>query len=220
MAHALGRATRELAEDQDVRAVVVSSSHPKAFCVGADLKERNAFSDEELRAQRPLAQAAYRGVLDLPVPVVAAVDGPALGAGLDLALTCDLRLATGNAVFASSWISVGLVPGMGGAHLLTRAVGSSRASEMVLLGRRVGPEEALDWGLVNEVVAADELDARVDALGTHLAGLSAAALARSKASLRRAAADSFAAELAVLGTTQASLLTDRGFREATARFRQ
>ena len=73
MAHALGRATRELGDDPSVRAVVVTSSHPKAFCVGADLKERNTFTDEQLRAQRPLAQAAYRGVLDLPVPAVAAV---------------------------------------------------------------------------------------------------------------------------------------------------
>src|SRR5689334_20145697 len=90
MAHALGRATRELAGDLTVRAVVLSSSSPKAFCVGADLKERNSFTDEQLSAQRPLARAAYAGVLDLPVPAIAAVDGYALGGGFEIALSCDI----------------------------------------------------------------------------------------------------------------------------------
>ncbi|HEU5320079.1 MAG TPA: enoyl-CoA hydratase/isomerase family protein, partial [Methylomirabilota bacterium] len=93
MARAIGAATAELAADESVRAVVVSSSHDRAFCVGADLKERNSLTDDELRAQRPLARAAYGGVLALPVPVVAAVDGFALGGGLEIALSCDLIVA-------------------------------------------------------------------------------------------------------------------------------
>ena len=148
------------------------------------------------------------------------MNGAALGAGLDLALACDLRVASAGAVFASSWITVGLVPGMGGAHLLTRTIGSTRASEMVLLGRQVDAARALEWGLVNEVVEPGSLEARVDELGAHLSGLSAAGLARSKASLRRAMAESFDTELAVLGATQGALLTGVEFREATARFRR
>ena len=125
------RAVDHLAGDPTVRAVVVSSSHPKAFCVGADLKERNSFSDEELRAQRPLAQAAYRGVLDLPVPVVAAVDGYALGGGFEIALSCDLVVCGEGAVVGLPEVSVGVIPGGGGTQLLTRRVGWSRAARMV-----------------------------------------------------------------------------------------
>jgi 2-(1,2-epoxy-1,2-dihydrophenyl)acetyl-CoA isomerase len=109
---------------------------------------------------------------------------------------------------------------MGGAHLLTRAIGSTRASEMVLLGRQVEASQALAWGLVNELAERDSLEARVDEVGAHLSGLSAAGLAHSKASLRRAMAESFDAELAVLGATQGALLTGTEFREATARFRR
>lgn len=152
--------------------------------------------------------------------MVAAVNGAALGAGLDLAIACDLRVAGSDAAFASSWISVGLVPGMGGAHLLSRAVGRTRASEMVLLGRRVDATEALAWGLVNEVAGPAGLEARVDEIVAHLATLSAPAMSRSKASLRRALAEGFDAELALLGATRGSLLTSAEFREATARFRR
>ena len=104
------RPPTELAQDPEVRAVVVSSSHPKAFCVGADLKERNSFTDDDLRAQRPLAQAAYRGVLDLPVPAIAAVDGYALGGGFEIALSCDLVVCGEDAVVGLPEVSVGRHP--------------------------------------------------------------------------------------------------------------
>src|SRR5512142_2387985 len=93
LARDLAAATSALAADPAVRAVVLASSQLKAFCVGADLKERNSFTDDDLRAQRPVARAAYRGVLDLPVPAVAAVEGFALGGGFELALSCDLVVA-------------------------------------------------------------------------------------------------------------------------------
>jgi 2-(1,2-epoxy-1,2-dihydrophenyl)acetyl-CoA isomerase len=109
---------------------------------------------------------------------------------------------------------------MGGAHLLSRAVGSTRASEMVLLGRRVDATEVLAWGLVNEVVEPAALEARVDEIVAHLATRSAPAVSRSKASLRRALAEGFDAELALLGATRGSVLTSAEFREATARFRR
>jgi enoyl-CoA hydratase/carnithine racemase len=113
MARAIAAATTALAQDPDVRAVVVSSSHPKAFCVGADLKERNSFTDDDLRAQRPLAQAAYRGVLDLPVPAIAAVDGFALGGGFEIALSCDLVVCGEGALVGLPEVSVGVIPGGG-----------------------------------------------------------------------------------------------------------
>jgi enoyl-CoA hydratase/carnithine racemase len=184
MAHALGRATRQLAEDAGVRAVVVSSSHPKAFCVGADLKERNALTDEELRAQRPLAQAAYRGVLDLPVPAVAAVDGYALGGGFEIALSCDLVVCGDGAVVGLPEVSVGVIPGGGGTQLLPRRVGWSRAARMVFTAQHFTAEEACALGAVDEVVPAGSARDRALELAAVIAANSPVGVRNAKAAMR------------------------------------
>lgn len=168
MAKALADAAGAVAADDTVRAVVVSSSHPKAFCVGADLKERNSLTDDELRAQRPGNRTAYRSVLDLPVPSIAAVAGYALGGGCEIALSCDLIVASPGATFALPEVTVGVIPGGGGTQLLTRRVGWSRAADLVFTARRVDGEAALRLGMVDRVVdepreAALELAARIAA---------------------------------------------------------
>jgi enoyl-CoA hydratase/carnithine racemase len=185
MAHALGRATRELAADQSVRAVVVSSTHPKAFCVGADLKERNALSDEELRAQRPLAQAAYRGVLDLPMPVIAAVDGYALGGGFEIALSCDLVVCGSGAVVGLPEVSVGVIPGGGGTQLLTRRVGWSRAARMIFTAERFSAAQAAELGAVDEVVEAGAARDRALELAAAIARNSPIGVRNAKTAMRR-----------------------------------
>ncbi len=185
MAHALGRATVLLADDPDVRAVVVTSSHPKAFCVGADLKERNSLTDEELRAQRPLAQAAYRGVLDLPVPAVAAVDGYALGGGFEIALSCDLVVCGEGAVVGLPEVSVGVIPGGGGTQLLTRRVGWSRAARMVFTAQRFTAEEACALGAVDEVVPAGSARDRALELAAVIAANSPVGVRNAKAAMRQ-----------------------------------
>ena len=184
VAHALGRATRELAEDATVRAVVVTSTHPKAFCVGADLKERNSFTDEDLRAQRPLAQAAYRGVLDLPVPVVAAVDGFALGGGFEIALSCDLIVCGDGAVVGLPEVSVGVIPGGGGTQLLPRRVGWSRAARMIFTAQRFTASEAAALGAVDEVVPAGTARERALELATTIAANSPVGVRNAKAAMR------------------------------------
>ncbi len=151
MAEAIAAATAELAADDAVRVVVVTSSHPTAFCVGADLKERNALSDDELRAQRPVARAAYGGVLWLPVPTIAAVDGYALGGGLEIALSCDILVAGVSAVLGLPEVSVGVIPGGGGTQLLTRRVGWSRAARLVLTAERVDGARGHELGLVDDL---------------------------------------------------------------------
>ena len=103
--------------------MVVTSASEKAFCVGADLKERNAFSDADLMAQRPHFRAAFGGILELPVPAIAAVHGFALGGGLELALSCDLIVADETAVLGLPEVTVGVIPGGGGTQLLTRRIG-------------------------------------------------------------------------------------------------
>lgn len=154
MAQAIAGATAELAGDGTVRAVVLSSSSEKAFCVGADLKERNAFTDDELRRQRPIARSAYRGVLDIPVPTIAAVHGYALGGGCELALACDLIVADETAVFGLPEVSVGVIPGGGGTQLLARRVGWGRAADLIFTARRVDAAEAYRLGLADRLVPA------------------------------------------------------------------
>jgi 2-(1,2-epoxy-1,2-dihydrophenyl)acetyl-CoA isomerase len=207
---------------EGARAVVLAGG-PPVFCAGGDLVDLGGIADAGAIAVTDTVYSQFhrlvRALSEAPFPVVAAIDGAALGAGLDLALACDLRVATARSTFASSWIGVGLVPGMGGAYLLTQAVGSARAHEMVLLGEPVSADIALSWGLINRLVE-DDLDGAVAALSDRLTGLPPAALARSKASLRRAAESGLAAELATMGAVQGALLTGREFAARTEAFRK
>lgn len=183
-ARSIAAACAELAAAPGVRAVVLSSSGERAFCVGADLKERNSFTDADLVRQRPVARAAYRGVLDLPVPAVAAVHGYALGGGLELALACDLIVVDETAVLGLPEVTVGVVPGGGGTQLLARRVGWSRAADLVFTGRRIDAAEALRIGVVDRLVPAG--DARTTALelaGT-IAGNSPVGVRNAKRAMR------------------------------------
>lgn len=179
MARSLAAACAALGADRDVRVTVLTSSHERAFCVGADLKERNSFSDADLVRQRPTARAAYTGVLELPMPTVAAVHGFALGGGFELALACDLIVADATAVVGLPEVSVGVIPGGGGTQLLPRRVGAARAAELVFTARRVEAAEARELGLVDRL--AD--DARTDALAlaARIAANSPSACARPSA---------------------------------------
>jgi enoyl-CoA hydratase/carnithine racemase len=184
MAQAIAAATDELAADPTVRAVVVSSTHERAFCVGADLKERNTLTDEQLRAQRPVARAAYGGVLGLPVPVVAAVDGFALGGGFEIALSCDLVVAGEGATVGLPEVSVGVIPGGGGTQLLTRRVGWSRAASMIFTARRLGAAEAHELGVVDELVPAGTARERALELAATIASHSPVGQRNAKRAMR------------------------------------
>ncbi|MGW7411172.1 enoyl-CoA hydratase/isomerase family protein [Streptomyces sp. NPDC054863] len=185
MAASIAEACTALAADQDVRTTVLTSSHDRAFCVGADLKERNSFTDAELVRQRPTARAAYTGVLDLPMPTVAAVHGFALGGGYELALACDLIVADATAVVGLPEVSVGVIPGGGGTQLLPRRVGAARAAELVFTARRVEAPEAAELGLV-DVLAEAGAHAREEALAlaARIAANSPVGLRAAKKALR------------------------------------
>ncbi|MEU5398700.1 enoyl-CoA hydratase-related protein [Streptomyces sp. NPDC005963] len=182
MARSIAAACEALAADPAVRVTVVSSSHDRAFCVGADLKERNSFTDAELVRQRPTARAAYTGVLELPMPTVAAVHGFALGGGFELALSCDLIVGDDTTVVGLPEVSVGVIPGGGGTQLLPRRVGAARAAELVFTARRVEAQEALSLGLVDQLAA----DARTAALelAARIAGNSPVGLRAAKRAMR------------------------------------
>ncbi len=142
-----------LAGDPSVRSVVLSASGDRAFCVGADLKERNDFTDADLLAQRPVFRRAFGSIIDLPVPAIAAVGGYALGGGFELALACDLIVADDGAQFGLPEATVGLVPGGGGTQLLSRRIGPARAADLIFTGRRVGVDDAVGLGIVDRRIA-------------------------------------------------------------------
>ena len=184
MAQELGEVAREVAADDAVRAVVLSSSSAKAFCVGADLKERNGFSDADLLAQRPHFRAAFGGVLDLPVPTIAAVHGFALGGGFEFALSCDLIVCDETAVLGLPEVTVGVIPGGGGTQLLSRRVGSARAADLIFTGRRIDVDEAQRLGLVDRRVAAGDDREAALALATTIAANSPVGVRNAKRALR------------------------------------
>jgi enoyl-CoA hydratase len=138
--------------DKTVRAVVLTGAGEKAFCVGGDLKERQGMSDEVWRAQHLIFEQGAARILHCPVPVIAAVEGFAMGGGCELAVLSDLIVASESAVFAVPEITLGIFPGIGGTQLLPRIVGAPMAKEMIFTGRRVEAREAKAIGLVNHLV--------------------------------------------------------------------
>ncbi len=148
--------------DTTIRCVIVTGAGP-VFCSGGNVKDMQRFFNQDIKPD--LIREEYRnGIQRLPkalynldVPVIAAINGPAIGAGLDLTCMCDIRIASDKATFAESFVKVGIVPGDGGAWLLPRAVGMSKASEMAFTGEALNAQEALACGLVSRVVAPDAL---------------------------------------------------------------
>jgi methylglutaconyl-CoA hydratase len=153
---AFGKLAREAEANASIRAIVVTGAGDVAFCAGADLKERQGMSDDEVRAQVERYRTELGLVARSSKPVVAAINGVALGGGLELALCCDLRVASASARLGFPETSLGIIPGAGGTQRLPRIVGEGRAKEMILLGRPLTAGEALSWGLVHRVTPAGQ----------------------------------------------------------------
>jgi methylglutaconyl-CoA hydratase len=149
---ALGKLAREAIANDSIRAIVITGSGEKAFCAGADLKERQGMSENDVRTQVALYRTELGALDRSPKPVIAAINGVAFGGGLELALICDLRVAASHARVGLPETTLGIIPGAGGTQRLPRIVGEARAKEMILLGRILNANEAHTWGLVNRVV--------------------------------------------------------------------
>ena len=224
MATALRSALGTARDDPSVRCVVITGTG-NSFCSGADL---GGFVEQgggrSVLVHREMLSAYYRTFLDvrdLPVPTVAAVNGPAIGAGLNLALCCDLRLASPSARFGATFVRIGIHPGGGATHMLVRLVGPARAAEMVLTGSIVEAADAVSIGLANRLVATDEslLDEAL-ALAGVIAANAPAAVRASKRALRLAQDSSFEAVLEVEALAQAASQTAEDAAEGWTAFRE
>ncbi|MFZ5817245.1 MAG: enoyl-CoA hydratase-related protein [Bacillota bacterium] len=147
----------ELAVDRSVRAVVLHGGESKAFCSGADLKERQGMAEPQVIEMVHALRESVNGYAKLPMPVIAAIHGMAFGGGLELALACDIRIASEEAQLGLTEVSWGIIPGAGGCTRLPLVVGPAKAKELIFTARKLTAKEALALGIVNQVVPREEL---------------------------------------------------------------
>lgn len=142
--------------DENIRALIVTGEG-KAFIAGADIKEMKDMEPKEAREFSRRGQKIFNKLQDHPCPVIGAVNGYALGGGLELALSCDFIVASEKALFGQPEVGLGIIPGFGGTHRLEESIGPAKAKEIIFTGRKLGAEEAKEWDIVNHVVEDDEL---------------------------------------------------------------
>ena len=184
MQQEIREAASEASSRDDVRAVIVYGG-PKVFAAGADVKEMAGWSYQEMVGRSAALQASFTAVAQIPKPTIAAITGYALGGGCELAMCCDLRIAGDNAKLGPPEIRLGIIPGAGGTQRLTRLVGPSRAKDIIFTGRFVNAEEALHIGLVDRVVAPDDVYTEALVLAREFAVGAALALRAAKESIDR-----------------------------------
>src|SRR5262249_40111001 len=189
------------------------------FCAGQDLAEFGEAPDvgAALRATyHPIAL----GIRGLEKPVAAAVNGPAAGAGLSLACLCDIRIASEAASFTPGFVRIGLIPDSGGSFFVARILGPARAFEWMSSGRKLSAQEALDWGLVSEIVPADSFAARTAELAAELAALPTRAIAMNKRLFDHAWTATLEEQLELEAQLQSAAATSADFAEGVAAFRE
>jgi 2-(1,2-epoxy-1,2-dihydrophenyl)acetyl-CoA isomerase len=211
------------ARERGARAVVLTGAG-RAFCAGGDLREMQHIAQQEGRAHaffdQPLnlLHDCIRALRKLPLPVIAAVNGHASGAGCNLALACDMVLAGESAKFNEAFIRIGLTPDCGGTFILPRLVGWKRAAELLMTGDVIGAQEAARIGMINRVVPDEELMNETMALAQRLASAPTAALGRIKQMLEESAVNDYSAQLEVEHKAQIQSGQSVDFKEGVAAF--
>ena len=170
---------------QDFRCIVLTGSGERAFCAGGDLKERRGMTDEAWTAQHAIFERMVRAIVNCPVPCIAAVNGAAYGGGCEIAAACDFIYASSTARFALTEVTLGIMPGAGGTQTVARAVGERRAKEIILTGQPFTAEQAKHWGLVNKIIASEDLVAETLTVATRIAGNAPIATRQAKQAIHR-----------------------------------
>ena len=217
------QAIRDATDDDGVRAVVLTGAG-RAFCSGADLKAGLHTGEDGMPDLGHVLRDRYHPIIEglrtMPKPVVAAVNGPAVGIGLSLALAADLVIARESAYFLLAFVNIGLVPDGGSSLLIPERIGFTRAAEMAMLGERIPAAQALEWGLINRVVADSELTAEVDALADRLAAGPTRSYAATKRQLNAWQFSRMAEQLELEATLQQEMVGTDDFVEGVSAFLQ
>lgn len=218
------RAVQKINQDPAIKVVILTGAGP-AFCAGGNVKDMQTRSSIFAGTPAQLRDNYQRHIQRIPlalqalkVPSIAAVNGPAYGAGCDISLMCDMRIASESATFAESFVKLGLIPGDGGAWFLPRAVGRARAAEMSFTGDPIDARTAVEWGLVNRMVPADELLPEALTLARRIARNPASALRMSKQLLKESERQSLASLLEMSAAMQALAHYTQDHQEAVAAF--
>jgi 2-(1,2-epoxy-1,2-dihydrophenyl)acetyl-CoA isomerase len=211
------RAALKDAQSDEVRAVVVTGAG-RGFCVGQDLSEFKEGAGDIGDRLRSNYHPTVKAIRALEKPVIAAVNGPAAGAGLSLACACDIRIAADSASFVPAFINIGLIPDSGGTYFIARLLGPARAFEWMSSGRKLTGAEAHAWGLVSEVVEADGLAARAAELATTYAKLPTRAVGMTKRLFDRAPLSTLDEQLELEAQLQAAATRTEDFREGVDAF--
>jgi enoyl-CoA hydratase/carnithine racemase len=213
----------DIRKDTSVKVVILTADGP-IFSSGGNVKDMQRFFDDALTPDlireeyRQGIQRIPKALYNLDVPVICAVNGPAIGAGLDLTCMCDIRIASEQATFAESFVRVGIVPGDGGAWLLPRAVGRAKAAEMAFTGEALTAEQALACGLVSRVVPHDQLLTEARALAAKIAANPGAVMRMTKRLLREGELSSLESLLELSAGYQAIAHKTADHREAVTAF--
>jgi len=182
---AILRASTSVRDDGSARIVIFSALGDRAFCAGADLKERTGMSEEQVADAVRRISEAMQAVAGIPVPTIAAINGAALGGGFELALACDIRIASSTATLGLTETTLAIIPGGGGTQRLPRVAGVARAKELIFTGRRISAAEALQFGIVHEIVPPDELRTRAATLAKAIASNGPIAVRAAKEAIAR-----------------------------------
>ena len=176
--------TKLIAHPGNIRCVVLTGAGERIFSAGGDLKARKGMTDEQWQHQHEIFERGRDALLELPMPIIAAVNGHAYGGGTEAVLACDFAYAVDTARFALTEVTVGIMPGGGGTQLAPRAMGTRRAMEFICTGAPISAEQALDWGIVNKVYPAGELMEGVLATARRIADNAPLSIRQAKKSIR------------------------------------
>lgn len=169
-----------LGTDDSVRVVILTAQGEKVFCAGADLKERKTMTEDQVAQRIESYAATFDAIANLPKPVICAINGYALGGGLELALACDIRIVAAETKLGLTELALGIIPGAGGTQRLPRLIGTSKAKELMFTARRLSGEEAVAWGVANHCVPRRQVLARANELATQMLKAAPIAVAQAK----------------------------------------
>ena len=220
MLHEIGDALEAIHYDRSIRAVIVTGDGEKAFCAGADLKERKGMNEEQTRQTIALIGKTVNHFESLAQPVIAAINGVAFGGGLELALACDIRMASSTAKLGLTETALGIIPGAGGTQRLPRLIGMGKAKELIYTARRLTAEEAHSYGIVEHVTAPESLLEAARELALEMAKNAPLSLIQAKTAINQGMQTDIATGLQIESLAYSRLLTTEDRLEGLKAFQE
>jgi len=216
----LGATLDQAAFDPELRCVIITGAGDRAFCAGADLKERATMNEVEVRRTVATIRRTMDAIENLPVPTIAAVNGAALGGGTEMALACDLRVVADSAKMGLTETSLAIIPGAGGTQRLPRIVGRAKAKELIFTAARVDGAEALSIGLANRVCSLESLMGEAESLAAQIAKNGPLALRAAKRAINKGMEMDLAGGLAMEAACYDTIIPTEDRLEGLAAFRE